>query len=188
MTMPSRLISICSAAAFGWAIQFAAEAALADGSVAEVGIGQAIGDNLPRPIVGVAATPGPVLPFHVALDFRCPAGMARQQLYVSIADTAQVVEIPAGQPPPVTLRLDVPIAQLQWLDPPAAACAAVREHRRPDETDANGIGYFRLHPGTTGFVTLTCRSDDGREAAANSTAPLDVWLSCPAPAERSALR
>lgn len=183
-----RLLGICVTLALGWATQFPAGAALADGAVAEVGIGQAIGNNLPRPVVGAAAAAGPLLPFYVALDFRCPAGMARQQLFVSIADTAQVVEIPPGQPPPVTLRLDVPLDQLPWFDPPAAACAAAREHRPPDETDDQGIGYFRLHPGATGFVTLTCRAEDGREAAANSTTSLDVWLSCPAPAERSALR
>lgn len=170
------------------AAQFASGPLAASGTVADVGIAQALQDNLPRPIIGIAAQPGPALPFFVSLEYRCPAGMGRQQLFVSIADTARVEEIPVGQPSPVTLRLDVPFAQLQWLEQPEAACAAAEEHRPPDDADDRGIRYFRLHPGTTGAVTLTCRADDGREVVANAATPLDVWLSCPAPADPSALR
>lgn len=170
------------------AAQLAAARLLADDGVAEVGIAQAAEDGLPRPTIGIAAPASPTLAFYLSLNYRCPAAMGQRQLFVSIADTAHFDEIPAGQPPPVTLRVDVPIDQLQWLAQPDLACATASDHRPPDHVDNSGIRFFRLHAGAAGFVTLTCRGDDGREAAANSTTPLDVWLSCPRPAEESAVR
>lgn len=148
----------------------------------EIALAQATGTgDPPRPTVGVGSPAGATLSFHVALTHHCPAGPAGTQLFVAIADTARLVEPgPPGVPQPVTV--DVPLRQLQWLAQPAAACRTVGAQRRPDETGGDGLRYFRLHAGTAGYATVTCRDDSGGTSSATTSAPLDVWLSCPADA------
>ena len=128
--------------------------------------------------IGVAAAASPALTFYLSARFSCPAGTQQRTLFTSVADTSQTDEIPAGQPSPATVRLDVPLWQIPWLERPDLACADTR--RRPEETGENGTRYFRLRAATSGHVTLTCRDDAGRETAAEATTALDAWLSCPA--------
>jgi hypothetical protein len=154
--------------------------------IADVRVTQAIDDRFPRPTVGIAASAGPTLAFHLSLTYRCPADTREKSLFASIADTVHVEDIPPGQPSPVTVRIEVPIRQIPWLEQPGAACATIG--RRPDQVGSDGTGYFRLHAAATGFVTLTCRSGDGHESAADSSAALDVWLSCPPAPANSAAR
>jgi hypothetical protein len=151
-------------------------------AAAEVALSQATesaGQPLARPTVGEGSAPGAALPFHLALTHSCPTGSAASQLFVSIADTARLVDAgPPGTPQLVTL--DVPLRQLLWLAQPAAACRTVGAQRQPDETGTEGLRYFRLHAGTAGYATVTCRDGEGNASWATTSAPLDVWLSCPA--------
>jgi hypothetical protein len=134
-------------------------------------------EPLPRPTIGAGAPATPALPFRVALTHRCPAGTASTELFVSIADTARLVEAgPPGEPQVVTV--EVPLRQLQWLDQPAATCNTVSARRRPDEVGQDGLEYFRLHAGTAGYATVTCRDEKGAPSSATTSAPLDVWLAC----------
>jgi len=143
---------------------------------------EANGQPLPRPVIGVAAgAAAPVLPFHVALNYRCPAASDRPQVFVSIADSWRLQDA-SELPPPLVIRVDVPIRQVQWLMEPDAGCDGIDGKRTPDETDAEGVRYYRLAAYVTGFATVTCVAKDGSLSAATATAPLDVWLSCPAPA------
>lgn len=137
------------------------------------------GEPLPRPVVGVASPGGATLPFHLALDFLCPAGMERQQFFVSIADTSRL-QGATGSPSPQVVRIDVPLRQLQWLAQPERACGVVGKQRPPDEVTGEGIRLFRLHAGAAGYATVTCSGESGKTSAATASAPLDVWLSCPA--------
>ncbi len=136
------------------------------------------GNPVPRAVVGVADPGEPTLPFHVALAYSCPAGTERQELFVSIADTANLQDATA-QASPRTLRIDVPLRQLQWLAEPATACDNIGDQRDPDEVDDGGTRYFRIRTGTAGYATVTCRGKS-ETSAATTSAPLDVWLSCPA--------
>ena len=106
--------------------------------VPEVALRQAAeadGSALPRPTVGVAAPDITALPFHLALNFRCPAGSGRQQLFVSIADTAHLEDV-SKAPSPLVVQLDVPMRELPWLAEPDSGCATVSDKRAPDETAA----------------------------------------------------
>jgi hypothetical protein len=151
-------------------------------SAAELTVTQATevdGQPLPRPLVGVATAGGPTLPFHVRLEYRCPPGTGRQQLFVSIADTTRLEDATAS-PSPRVIRIDVPFRELPWLTQPATSCNTVSERRRPDEVDSDGTRFFRMHAGAAGFATLTCWGADGAATEVTSITPLDVWLSCPA--------
>jgi hypothetical protein len=143
------------------------------------------GTPLVRAIVGVAAPASATLPFHVSLDFRCPAGARREELFVSIADTARVQDA-TGSPSPRTLRVDVPLKQMQWLAQPERSCASIGGQRPPDEIGEDGTRFFRLHAGAAAYATVTC-SDADSVTTATSTTPLDVWLSCPAENQGSTL-
>jgi hypothetical protein len=153
---------------------------------ADLRIAQPSDALLPRPMIGIAASASPALVFHLAVNFRCPGVRPAGSLFTSIADTTRQDALPTGQPSPVTIRMEVPIRQIPWLEEPAVACATMK--RRPDEIGTNGIEYFRLHAAATGYVALTCRSEEGRESAADASIPLDVWLSCPIDAASSAAR
>lgn len=132
---------------------------------------------LPRPTVGAGEPARATLPFRLALTHRCPTGTTQTELFVSIADTARLVEAgPPGEPQVVTV--DVPMRQLQWLAQPSATCRTISERRRPDELGERGLEYFRLHAGTAGYATVTCRDDKGQPSSATTSAPLDVWLGC----------
>ena len=136
------------------------------------------GNRVPPPLVGVAAPEGATLPFHVTMDFSCPAGTERGKLFVSIADTTRI-EDPVIGTSRQTLRLDVPLRQLQWLAEPARYCVNVTEQREPDEVDGSGVRFFRLHAGAAAYATVTCLARQDVLSSATSSAPLDVWLSCP---------
>jgi hypothetical protein len=164
--------------------QLAAAPLPAEDDLAEVSISQPVSDTLPRPTVGVAAAGGPTLAFFLSLEYRCPVGSNQRNLFLSIADTMQAIDIPAGQPSPVTVRVEVAMQQLPWLQRPDLACARV--DRRPDETGSGDIAYYRLRAEASGYVMLTCRNDANRESLAEATTPLDVWLSCPVVAEPAA--
>lgn len=134
---------------------------------------------LPRPTIGVAAPGQDSLAFHLTLDFRCPAGTPRTELLVTVADTVAAAEVPAGASPH-TLRVDVPLKQLEWLVRPEQICRGVQRQRRPDEIGSSGVHYFRLHAGTTAYATLLCAGAGDAASGATTSTPLDVWLSCPA--------
>lgn len=136
------------------------------------------GRPLPRPTVGVAFAGGSSLTFHLALTYHCPAGQKPGQLFVSIADTGQLVET-AGADSPQTIRMDVPVSQLSWLMERDLACDTVAGQRKADEIGTSGIRYYRLQAGTSGSATLLCAGQDGPQASAAASTPLDVWLSCP---------
>ena len=142
-------------------------------------ITEADGTPLPRPTVGVTAPGITTLPFPLALNFRCPAGTERQQLFVSIADTTQLEDVSKATSP-IVVRLDVPIRELPWLMEPDSGCASVSDKRAPDETDDSGIRFFTLHDRSAGYAMLSCTAKDGKASAATTFVPLDIWLSCPA--------
>ena len=139
------------------------------------------GSPVQRATVGVAAPDAQTLPFYITLTYRCPAGTEREQLFVSIADTAGLQDATGG-PSPRTVRVDVPLKQLQWLAEPAKACDSVGDQRPPDEVDDSGTRYFRLHAGAAGYAAVTCRGKGGETSTATSSVSLDAWLSCPATA------
>jgi hypothetical protein len=171
MTLPKFLLLLALAASPAEAGDFAAIAVM---QATEVD-----GTPLERALVGEAAPGAIALPFHLALDFRCPAGTERRQLFVSVADTVRLQEA-EGEESAQTLRVEVPLRQLQWLAEPALMCGNVARQRAPDEVGEGGLRYFRLHSGAAAYATVTCRGPGPRVAAATSSAPLDIWLSCPA--------
>jgi hypothetical protein len=128
------------------------------------------------PVVGTGGTPGPTLPFLLGVEYRCPWPDARQRLFVTVADSGEITDA-TGLPSPQTVRVEVPLRQLQWLHP-VKACrerAGVEGAR-----GADGVRYYRLHARATAFATLTCTGPDDRTAMTMTTVPLDVWLGCPA--------
>jgi hypothetical protein len=171
MTWPKVLFLLALAAGPVGAGEFAAIAVM---QATEVD-----GTPLERALVGAGAPVGALLPFHVALDFSCPAGTERRQLFVSVADTVRMQDA-AEEASSQMLRVEVPLRQLQWLAEPARLCGSVAPQRPPDEFGDGGLRYFRLHSGAAAYATVTCRGPGPRVAAATSSAPLDVWLSCPA--------
>ena len=146
---------------------------------------EADGEPLPRPTIGPAVENATTLPFHVAVDFRCPAGTQRQLLFLSIANTTRLEDVTGSQPPLVE-RLDVPLRQVDWLTEPPNSCEALHDGRRPDEIAEDGTRYYRLTARADGFATLTCEAEGGKQSAMTSSAPLDVWLACPVPVETPA--
>lgn len=178
--MPPHHRIVAPAAALIASCALAAPLPVAAFGPAEVGLAQApAAEGTPRPTVGVGSGALGRLPFHLSLTHSCPAGSARAQLFVAIADSSVLVDAgAAGEPRPVTL--EVPLRQLQWLAQPAAACRTVGAQRPPDDVGTDGLRYFRLHAGTTGFATVACSDADGRQATATTSLPLDIWLSCPA--------
>jgi hypothetical protein len=137
------------------------------------------GNAVEPPLVGVGAPPSPTVPFHVTLRFECPAGTERGRLFVSIADTALVEDAPPGASEQ-TVRLDVPLRQLQWLAEPGHHCDTTGEQRPPDDIDAGGARFIRLHAGAAAYASVSCRAREVVVSSATSSAPLDVWLSCSA--------
>lgn len=145
---------------------------------------QAFGDEqgtLPRPGVGIGAAARPDLPFYLAVTWHCPLDTQPAGLLISIADTAHFEASPP--PSPRTLRVDVPLAQLDWFSQPAQNCHSAGSQREPDEVDDAGLYHYRLPAGTAAYATLTCRKPDGQTVGTTTTAPLAVWLRCEKPVE-----
>lgn len=176
MAMPRRIRFI---ALFALALGPAAGPGAAAADVPQISLSQAIeaaGTALPLPVVSPGFDAGASLPFHMTLTWRCPAGTARQQLFVSVADTVRLDEATAS---PHTVRVDVPVRQMEWLLPVQKACATTGSQRPPDQVGENGMRYWRQHAGVAAYATLLCAGKDGATGV-TTTAPLDVWLSCPA--------
>ena len=132
-----------------------------------------------RTVVGIAANNAQILPFHVTVAWRCPAGTRRQQLFVTAADAWRIDDVTEA-PSPQTLQLDVPLRQMQWLTQTESACRSIEDQRPPDEGVAGGIHYFRLASGAAAYATVSCAPESGEPTMTTSSVPLDVWLSCPA--------
>lgn len=139
------------------------------------------GQPLPRPTTGVAAPGQEALPFHLQVAYRCPAGTVAAQLLLSAADTTRIEALARS---PLTVRLDVPVPQLEWLMTPGRSCNTLGRQRQPDETGSGGIRYYRLRAAATAYGTLLCRAGDGSDGGSTTSIPLDVWLSCPAAGSR----
>jgi hypothetical protein len=126
-------------------------------------------------VIGYGAAGGESLPFHLSVDFECPDAEARPQLLVSVADTAVLTETELHAPQAMTI--EVPLRQLQWLQP-VKAC---RELPAAQESSEDSVRYFRLRSRATAFATLTCAAAGGQTEMAMTMAPLDLWLGCAAP-------
>ncbi|MBM4197288.1 MAG: hypothetical protein FJ197_09380 [Gammaproteobacteria bacterium] len=118
------------------------------------------------------------VPFRLDIALRCPAGTTTTELFASIADSARAEALASGTSG-VSWLIEVPRAQLAWLDPLTRTCAAAAAQRQPDERDAGGANWYRMRSGTQAYVTLTCAGDSGTAARHADSTPLTLWFSCP---------
>ncbi len=134
--------------------------------------------TVPRAQAGAASAADTVL---VTLDFslRCPTGAGTRELFASIADTSRLEVLPAGSTV-LSWTLSVPLRQLLWLQPITRSCDNAAAHREPDEVDAQGIRWYRMQAGTQAYATLTCADVPLERGAHSASAPVTIWLSCPA--------
>lgn len=133
-------------------------------------------------VIGPNGVPGDLLPFHLGVEFDCPEPGGGRQLLLSIADTVRLADA-SNLPSPQTLRLDVPLRQLQWLQP-AKACRELPPARQP--VPGESVRYIRLRARALAFATLTCSGPSGQTHMSMASVPLDVWLGCEPPDADSA--
>lgn len=137
------------------------------------------GEGSTDAVIGVAFPGGNSLGFELEMDYRCPSGTEGQQLFVSIADSMKTEAAPAGALPR-TVRMDVPLKQLEWLMEPGKSCRSLNPGRAPDWVDDRGIRYFRMPAAAMAYATLLCTRATAPAEGATTTQALDAWLSCPA--------
>lgn len=129
------------------------------------------------PLVGPGGAADATVPFRIGLDYRCAEAGSKRQVLLSVADTVQLTDA-STLASPQTLQIDVPLAQLRWLQP-GKAC--MDRQNAEAYWAGDGVRYFRLRTGATAFATLTCMDETGSADMAIATAPLDVWLGCDLP-------
>ena len=166
------LLAVASPGAAGEAPHLAVTQRIPD--AAAVGAGMP-----PQPLAEGPPKPAETLGFSLGVKYSCGMPTTRRRVFVTVADTVRELDVTKA-PSPMALRMDVPWAQLAWLD--ARAACQDRTKRPPQATDADGARYFLLRDQAIGFVTLSCTAKGGATTMANATTPLDVWLRCPAPA------
>lgn len=108
--------------------------------------------------------------FSVTAAFDCPPGTIGGDLQVSISDTTVRATFSAGEETwRRVLSVRVPARQLRGLRP---------ELFCPEPGGAPGP-VLRLKSKFTAQGALVCRSADGRQTTAQSSAALDAWVRCP---------